>query len=205
MPKKAEQQVKNWLRNVFTRNHNSRSDGGKRIDKNKEKAMTDWGYETDVNASDFGDNQGGTKKTIMWCLIAIMILIGALAYIQYNKKKAANAIAKVEALDLDTISASRVSQVQEMRKQSSVHPVQQEVTTVPEPEPEQKQQAEPEQEPTKTEPEYAPNGEVLIQKPVYPKDGFDSYQEQEEYFNTLQEYWKQQRRISDWKIQHDIE
>lgn len=198
---KEKQQVKNWLRNVFTRNHNSRSGGGKRTNKVKEKAMKDYGYQTDVYADDFGDNQRGTKKTVMWCLTAILILLGALAYIQYNKKKASNAIARVEVLD--TISASRVAPMQEMKRQP-VQPVQQEVTTVPESEPEQKQQAAEPEKPVKTEPEYAPNGEVLIQKPVYPKNGFDSYEEQEEYFKALEDYKRQQKEISDWKIQHGI-
>lgn len=200
---KSKQKTQTWLK-IFARDHNSRSDNGKRTTASGEKAMTDNGYKDDKYADDFGDNQGGTKKTVMWCLIAILVLLGILAYHLYNKN-VPDAIAGTEVEVLDTISASRVSQVPEMKKQS-VQPVQQEVATVPEPEPEQKQQAAPEQEkPVKTESEYAPNGEILIQKPVYPKNGFDSYQEQEDYFNTLEEYWKQQRRISDWKIQHDIE
>lgn len=188
---KSKQKTSIWLK-VFARNHNSRSDNGKRTTASGEKAMTDNGYKDDKYADDFGDNQGGVKKTVMWCLIAIVILLGTLAFHHYNKNKANDAISGTEVLD--TISASRVSRVQEMKQ--SVQPVQQEVTTVSEPE--QKQ-------PVKTEPEYAPNGEILLSKPVYPLNGFDSYEEQEEYFKALEEYKRQQKEISDWKIQHDIE
>lgn len=155
--------------------------------------------------SDNTERRPRKMKGVGLLVILFVALLALLIYHRSRLKKSEGAIANTEVLD--TISATRVSQVQEMKKQSvPVQPVQQEVTTVPEPEPEQKQQAAEEPEkPIKTEPEYAPNGEVLIQKPVYPKNGFDSYQEQENYFNTLQEYWKQQRRISDWKIQHDIE
>ena len=150
--------------------------------------------------SDNTERRPRKMKGVGLLLILFVILLTLLIYHRSRMKKSEDAIANTE---LDTISSSRVSQVQEMKKQS-VHPVQQEVTTVPEPEPEQEQQAEPEQEPTKTEPEYAPNGEVLIQMPVYPKNGFDSYEEQEEYFKALEDYKRQQKEISDWKIQHGI-
>ena len=204
---KSKQQVKIWLKNVFTRSHNSRSDRGKRATTEGEKAMTENGYKSDVYADDFGDNQGGTKKTVM-CIIAILISIGILVYYHHGKKGASVDIAKTEVLDLDTtvVQVAQVpQQVQEKKKQ---HPVQQKAVTVskqqaaPAPEPEKPTTAKDE---SKAELKYAPNGEVLIEKPAYPKNGFGSIQERENYFNTLEEYRKQQRRISDWKIQHDID
>lgn len=157
--------------------------------------------------SDSSERRPRKMKGVGLLIILFVVLLALLIYHRSTKKRSEDSIAKTEILD--TISASRVAPVQEMKRQS-VQPVQQEeTTTVSEPEPEQKQQSAPEPEPEKpvkteseTETEYAPNGEVLIQMPVYPDGGFDTYQEREQYFNTIKEYWEQQRRISSWITQN---
>ncbi len=154
--------------------------------------------------SDSSERRPRKMKGVGLLIILFVALLALLIYHRSTKKRSEDSIAKTEILD--TISASRVAPMQKMKKQS-VHPVQQEETTTVS-EPGQKQQeAAPEPEPekptdTEPEPEYAPNGEVLIQMPVYPENGFDSYQEREKYFNTIKEYWEQQRRISIWVTQN---
>ena len=197
MPKKAKQRMKQSL-TIFGRIWNS----SKATPEQKAAAAEHFsdGPGPANRHSDNSERRPRKMKGVGLLVILFVILLTLLIYHRSRLQKSEDAIATEV---LDTISASRVAPMQEMKRQS-VQPVQQEVTTVSEPE--QKQQAaEPETEkPVKTEPEYAPNGEVLIQKPVYPKNGFDSYEEQEEYFKALEDYKRQQKEISDWKIQHGI-
>ena len=46
---------------------------------------------------------------------------------------------------------------------------------------------------------YTPDGEVLIERPVYPKRGFNSSEEAEEFKKLLIKYNEQQERMKEWK------
>jgi len=46
---------------------------------------------------------------------------------------------------------------------------------------------------------YTPDGEVLIERPVYPKRGFNSSEEAEEFHKLLNKYNEQQKKINEWK------
>jgi hypothetical protein len=52
---------------------------------------------------------------------------------------------------------------------------------------------------TKKEVKYSTDEEALIERPVYPKRGFNSAEEAEEFYELLDKYNEQQKRINEWK------
>jgi len=52
---------------------------------------------------------------------------------------------------------------------------------------------------TKKEVKYSTDEEALIERPIYPKGGFNSAEEAEEFYKLLDKYNEQQKRINEWK------
>lgn len=202
--KKSKQRIKQSL-NIFGRIWNA----SKATPEQKAAAAEHFG-DGPGPANGHSDNSERRPRKMKGVGLLIILFVALLALLIYHRstmKKSKDLVGqtKVESTAkpkhttddlIDTISSSRITQIpkrQERVQEEEVQQVQEVQKQQPEPEPEK---------PVKAEPEYAPNGEVLIQMPVYPDGGFDTYQEREQYFNTIKAYWEQQRRISSWMTQN---
>lgn len=202
--KKSKQRIKQSL-NIFGRIWNA----SKATPEQKAAAAEHFG-DGPGPANGHSDNSERRPRKMKGVGLLIILFVALLALLIYHRstmKKSKDLVGqtKVESTAkpkhttddlIDTISSSRITQIpkrQERVQEEEVQQVQEVQKQQPEPEPEK---------PVKAEPKYAPNGEVLIQMPVYPDGGFDTYQEREQYFNTIKAYWEQQRRISSWMTQN---
>lgn len=116
------------------------------------------------------------RKRMRRLWIVLILLTGCLAYltVDYAKKSHQNTL----------IEAKENVRTEEIIKDS---------TSI-------KKQAKPFTPEVKKETiKYTPDGEVLIERPVYPKRGFNSSEEAEEFKKLLDKYNEQQKRINEWK------
>lgn len=116
------------------------------------------------------------RKRMRRLWVILILLTGCLAYltVDYAKKSHQNTL----------IEAKENVRTEEIIKDS---------TSI-------KKQAKPSTPEVKKETiKYNPDGEVLIERPVYPKRGFNSSEEAEEFKKLLDKYNEQQKRINEWK------
>jgi len=208
--KKSKQRIKQSL-NIFGRIWNA----SKATPEQKAAAAEHFG-DGPGPANGHSDNSERRPRKMKGVGLLIILFVALLALLIYHRstmKKSKDLVGqtKVESTAkskhttddlIDTISSSRITQIpkrQERVQEEEVKQVQVQEEQTQQSAPEPKKQIKTE---TETELEYAPNGEVLIQMPVYPDGGFDTYQEREEYFNSIKAYWEQQRRISSWMTQN---
>lgn len=126
-------------------------------------------------SSAFDDDPKKRKKMRRLWLIAAL-LMGSAAYFTFDYVKTNSSSSFIEAKES--------VRTEEVTKDSTS--IKEQLTPAPVP------------EVNKTT-KYSPDEEALIERPVYPKRGFNSSEEAEEFYKLLNKYNEQQKRINEWK------
>ena len=143
-----------------------------------------------------GEGQRKRRKMKMWVIIALLALGGVLAYFYFGDSNAepqvANNEVTVDSTQIEIIETPYQKQTEQKEKRIQ----KQEIKA----QPERPQEVTPKpvnEEPAK-EVKYAPNGEPLLEKPKYPKNGNLT----KEWLKKKKEYDEQQLRIIEWREKH---
>jgi hypothetical protein len=160
------------LRNI-ERWFNGREDNS--VDKNDvERSRKMINHKINGWSSAFEDDPKKRKRMRrLWFVAALLIGSSAYFTIDYVKKSQPNPF----------LEAEEPVRTEEVTKDS---------TSV-------KTKAKPASEVKKETIKYTPDGEVLIERPEYPKRGFNSSEEAEEFHKLLNKYNEQQKKINEWK------
>lgn len=118
------------------------------------------------------------RKRMRRLWVILILLTGCLAYltVDYAKKSQPNPFLEAEEpVRIEEVIKDSTSAVKTQVKPASTPEVKKEAI------------------------KYTPDGEVLIERPVYPKRGFNSSEEAEEFKKLLIKYNEQQERMKEWK------
>lgn len=142
-----------------------------------------------------GEGQKKRRKMKTWIILALLAIGGILAYSYFGGSNAEPQVANevtVDSTQVEEIETPYQKRLEQEEKRI------QEQETKSQPNCSQEVTPEPVNEEPVKEVKYAPNGEPLLEKPEYPKNGNFS----QEWLKKKKEYDEQQLRIIEWREKH---